>query len=257
MSSPQSEWTIDELGVAAGVPTRTIREYRTVGVLSPPTKRGRVGVYDRTHLDRLRLIGRLQARGYSLAGIRDLLDAWSEGLTLGTVLDLDEPGPAALDEAPVVMTGPQLDTAVTGLGRPTALRQAEAAGLIVKVDSRYAVRSPALLRLVGEATSAGVPIKEAIELSATLRGGARTQAEGLGEILAEHLWNPDGDNTATEMMARRVRLLVAQAAASLVIAELGRAIERAASTPDGRGLDGLLDALRIGTIHDTHPKGAP
>lgn len=252
-----SEWTIDELGVAAGVPTRTIREYRTVGVLAPPLKRGRVGVYDRSHLDRLRLIARLQTRGYSLAGIRDLLDAWNEGRTLGTVLDLDEPGPAALDEAPVMMTIAELEDAVTGLRRPATLREAEAAGLVVKIKKRYAVRSPALLRLVAEATAAGGSLKEALALAATLRDGARTQAEGLSTILSERLWDPNGDNTATETMARRVRLLVAQAAASLVVAELGRLIEAAAETPDGRGLDGLLDALRIGAIHDPHPEVTP
>ena len=250
-----SEWTIDELGTAAGVPTRTIREYRTVGVLDPPVKRGRIGVYDRAHLDRLRLIARLQARGYSLAGIRDLLDAWSDGRSLGTVLDLDESGSVALDETPVVMTIAELNGAVAGLGRPAARREAERVGLIVKRGRQYAVRSPALLRLVAEATTAGVPLGDAFGLADTLRRGAQVQAEALGELLVGTLWDPDGDNTATKALARRARLLVAQAAASLAVAELGRVIEDATTTPAGRGLDGLLDALRIGVVRDHHPGG--
>ena len=59
------------------------------------------------HLARLQLIGRLQERGYSLAGIRDLLTSWRDGADLGEVLGLapdqlvhlDEPGaPATLDQ---------------------------------------------------------------------------------------------------------------------------------------------------------------
>jgi DNA-binding transcriptional MerR regulator len=257
MSTDSAEWTIDELSAASGVPTRTIREYRTVGVLAPPVKRGRVGVYDRTHFDRLRLIARLQSRGYSLAGIRDLLDAWSDGRSLGTVLDLDEPGPAALDEAPAMMTADDLDAVVGGLGRAAARRDAERVGLVAKMGERYAVRSPALLRLVAEATAAGVSLTVALELAGTLRSGAEVQANGLAEVLVGELWDPDGDNSATATLARRVRLLMAQAAASLVVGELGRIIEEAATTPEGRGLDGLLDSLRIGAMTETSPEAKP
>ena len=249
MSRPSSsEWTIDELGAAAGVPTRTIREYQTVGVLEPPEKRGRVGVYGRAHLDRLRLIARLQARGYSLAGIRDLLDAWNDGRTLGTVLDLDEVGPAALDETPVMMTVAELEGAVTGLGTKHARSDAESVGLIAKMGDRYVVRSLALLRLVAEATTAGVPLGTSLHVAEAFRNGARVQADRLGELLVGSLWDPDGDNAATESMARRVRFLIAQAAASLVIAELGRFIEEAATTPAGAGLAELVEALRVGAL---------
>src|SRR5258708_34769254 len=89
------------------MPVRTIREYQTMGLLPPPERRGRVGTYDEEHLNRLRLIGRLQKRGYSLAGIRDLLDAWASGRTLPAVLGV-ELGPIALDETPVMLTSAEL-----------------------------------------------------------------------------------------------------------------------------------------------------
>jgi DNA-binding transcriptional MerR regulator len=69
------EMLIDELAGRAAVPVRTIREYQTVGLLPPPEKRGRVAYYRAAHLMRLQLIARLQARGYSLAAIRDLVDS--------------------------------------------------------------------------------------------------------------------------------------------------------------------------------------
>ena len=66
------ELSVDELARRAGLPTRTIREYQTIGLLPSPERRGRVGIYRIAHLQRLQLIARLQDRGYSLAGIRDL-----------------------------------------------------------------------------------------------------------------------------------------------------------------------------------------
>ena len=237
-SSGHPGWTIDDLFALAGVPTRTIREYRTVGVLGPPVKRGRVGIYGRDHLERLRLVGRLQARGYSLAGIRDLIDAWSEGRSLGTVLALDEPGPAAVDEAPVSMTAAELVEAVPGLADPELLGLAARVGLVLEVDGRYAVRSPALLRLVSEATSAGAALPEVLDFVSSFRAGARAQAEALTQLVVDQLWDPDADGTSMEPLARRARLLLAQAAASLVVDELGRALA-GATAPDGRGLDQL------------------
>ena len=69
--------TIDDLARRAGLPVRTIREYHTMRVLPPPERRGRIGLYDAGHVQRLELIARLQHRGYSLAGIREELAAFS------------------------------------------------------------------------------------------------------------------------------------------------------------------------------------
>jgi hypothetical protein len=74
-------------------------------LLPPPERRGRIGVYGAQHVERLALIGRLQRRGYSLAGIKDLLAAWDAGADLTTLLGVDS-GPAALDETPLRISGP-------------------------------------------------------------------------------------------------------------------------------------------------------
>src|SRR5687768_4069868 len=104
---PGDEVTIDELAARTGVPTRTIREYQTLGLVPAPERRGRVGMYRSAHVHRLELIGRLQDRGYSLAGIGDLLTSWQEGHELTDVLGvepdelvhIDEPGaPATVDQ---------------------------------------------------------------------------------------------------------------------------------------------------------------
>jgi DNA-binding transcriptional MerR regulator len=78
---------IDELAREAGTRTSTVRLYQTRGLLPPPEIRGRVGYYGPAHLARLRVIERLQARGYSLAAIKELLENWAQGATLAAVLD--------------------------------------------------------------------------------------------------------------------------------------------------------------------------
>src|SRR4029078_124987 len=80
-------FTIDELAREAGTRTSTVRLYQTGGLLRPREIRGRVGYYGPGHLSRLRVIERLQARGYSLAAIKELLENWAQGATLAAVLD--------------------------------------------------------------------------------------------------------------------------------------------------------------------------
>src|SRR5579885_2120055 len=61
-----SEYSVDELAHIAGTTVRNVRTYQDRGVLPPPEKRGRKGFYNDTHLARLRLIGQLLQRGYTL-----------------------------------------------------------------------------------------------------------------------------------------------------------------------------------------------
>ena len=92
--------TIDDLARRVQLPVRTIREYHTMRLLPPPERQGRLGLYGDRHVQRLRLITRLQRRGYSLAGIRDLLGAWESGTDLVTAARRRrEPGRAGRDAA--------------------------------------------------------------------------------------------------------------------------------------------------------------
>ncbi|WP_046494063.1 MerR family transcriptional regulator [Streptomyces odonnellii] len=89
-SLPGAEYRIEGLAHASGASVRTIRAYQDRGLLPRPERRGRANVYDGTHLARLRLIAELLGRGYTLASIKELLEARDSGRGLGWVL-----GPAA------------------------------------------------------------------------------------------------------------------------------------------------------------------
>src|SRR6266571_5015551 len=83
------ELTVDELAQRARLPVRTIREYQTLRLLPAPRRQGRIGVYGDVHLERLATIGRLQRCGYSLAAIKDLLQAGDAGGGLAAVLGVE------------------------------------------------------------------------------------------------------------------------------------------------------------------------
>ena len=80
--------TIDELARQAGTSTRNVRALQTKGVVRGPGAVGRSAEYGEEHLTRLRAVLGLQARGFSLAAIRELLAAWEAGQTLEQVLGL-------------------------------------------------------------------------------------------------------------------------------------------------------------------------
>jgi DNA-binding transcriptional MerR regulator len=65
--------TIDELAHDVGVSSRNIRYYQTRGLLPPPKVEGRTGYYERSHVERLKLIQELQAEGLNLQAIGWLL----------------------------------------------------------------------------------------------------------------------------------------------------------------------------------------
>src|SRR5688500_6901877 len=104
-----AEYRVDELAREAGTTVRNVRAYQDRGLLPPPRREGRVGVYDDAHLARLRLIGRLLERGYTIANIHELLGAWERGRDLHEVLGLEEAvtGPWS-DEVPTWITRDQL-----------------------------------------------------------------------------------------------------------------------------------------------------
>lgn len=80
-----TDWRIDDLAQRAGVAVDTIRYYQREGLLPTGERSGRTLRYGPAHLERLERIRGLQARRFSLAAIRALLDhdGSVEGLLAG------------------------------------------------------------------------------------------------------------------------------------------------------------------------------
>jgi DNA-binding transcriptional MerR regulator len=245
--------TVDELARRADLPVRTIREYQTLRLLPPPTRHGRVGLYGADHVDRLALIARLQRRGYSLAGIKDLLETWDSGAGLPAVLGVDI-GPGGIDETPVRLTRAQLDRRLPGL-TATSLRRARAVGLVAPDgDSHFLVRSPALLALAADGVNVGIPLPDMLELIGALRADLDHLAGAVADQIVERIWEPladQGRGSDIEPLLRRGRLLLLQGAASTLADRLGHALlQRAQTTPHGPALHDAIEHTRIGALAD-------
>lgn len=247
------ELTVDELAQRARLPVRTIREYQTLRLLPAPRRRGRIGVYGEVHLDRLALIGRLQRRGYSLAAIKDLLDA-GEGGGLAAVLGL-ELGVAALDEMPLRLSRAQLASRVPGLSAATR-EHAQAVGLFQPDGAQHVlVRSPALLALLAHAVRAGLPAGGVLDLIGTVRTGLGELAGPVTGHIIDGVLEPlhsQGRPDAFAPLLRRGRLLLLQGLASIFADQLGEALlARAEADPlQGATLRAAIEQIRIGAIAD-------
>lgn len=246
--------TIDDLARQVQLPVRTIREYHTMRLLPPPERRGRLGLYGDRHVQRLRLITRLQRRGYSLAGIRDLLGAWERGADLTTLLGVDD-GQAALDEMPLRLTRAELLQRLPAL-EEAALSRARQAGLVrPSGEDHFVVRSPALLSLVADWVGVGVPLGDALDLIEVLSDDLGSLARKLADLIIERIWEPvPATSRAGELpdLLRRGRPLLLQGTASTLADRLGAALaERAETTSDGGRLRAALDEIRVGAVADS------
>ncbi|MET9953242.1 MerR family transcriptional regulator [Streptomyces sp. NPDC006339] len=231
--SAQPEYRIEDLAHHSGATVRTIRAYQDRGLLPRPERRGRSNVYGDTHLARLRQIADLLERGYTLASIKELLEAWDAGRGLGGVLGLvaEVEGPWTDEEADRISRA-ELDARFGGTPDEEAVREAIELGVLERVPDReteeYVVPSPQELAVAAELHAAGVPLSAITGHLRELRGQVEHIAARFLEFTTEHVFarylehRPPTDADAAEAatMVRRLRPLAQQT----VDAELARAM---------------------------------
>jgi DNA-binding transcriptional MerR regulator len=211
---------VDELAVQAGLPVRTLREYQSMGLLPAPRREGRVGLYGPAHLARVELIGRLQARGYSLKGIDDLLRSWRDGADLGEVLGLAPDQLVHADEPGVAADPDELAGALPGL-LPDRLDDLLGAGVLEEPSpGRYCVPSPSLLQLASDALAAGIDPDRVIALLGTIGGAASQVADAAMTALTAVPSSADPERVA--VLAARGRGLLGHGTGRMAIHALGR-----------------------------------
>ena len=179
-------YTIDELAHAAGLPSRTVRHYQSEGTLPPPRRAGRVAFYGPQHLERLRLIGRLQDRGLRLDAIRDALreverghlslEAWL-GLTEQVRAPWSEDRALLLEETELRVRFGELD--------PGVLANLAQADLVRRAEGGYLVPRPRALELVLRLRSAGIDVETAAGALDLLRKWSRRTADELFKYLLQ------------------------------------------------------------------------
>ncbi len=180
------EYRIDDLARAAGTTVRNVRVYQDRGLLPPPRREGRTGVYGEPHLARLRLIGQLLDRGYTFAHIAEFLQAWQRGRNLTDLLGLEEVLTTPWsDEVDDYISAEQLVERFGEVSQDdlqTALDQQ----LVVQDGDRFRVPSPRLLHAGSELVKAGIPLSVVLELSASLARDMEASAKRLVGAVADH-----------------------------------------------------------------------
>jgi DNA-binding transcriptional MerR regulator len=184
-----AELTIDQLAQRTGTTSRNIRAYQERGLLPPPRLVGRTGYYGEAHVARLHHIARLTERGFSLAAVRELFDAWERGYGLADLLGFE----AALDtgwpqEAARVYTREQL-LAEFGLD-DDSLATSLALGLLTRDEEGYVVPSPRLLHAGRELRTAGLPVEVLLAEAALLMTDLDRIAERWVALFLDEVWAP-------------------------------------------------------------------
>lgn len=188
-----TDLTIDELAREAGAIVSTLRLYQNRGLLPPPVKRGRVGYYNDRHLERLRLIAALQERGFSLAGIKELLDGMAQGQTLQAVLGLGDGQRTWAREAPRELTLVELAEALPQVSFSAALlRRVIDLGLVSLTDDGTAVvvHSPSFLDIGRQLAGLGIPGDVILDQYEQLRDDTEQIAARFTELFRTHVWKP-------------------------------------------------------------------
>ena len=189
MADAEGPWRIDDFARLASTTGRNVRLYQTRGLLPPPALDGRVGLYGPEHLRRLRLILRLLERGYQLAAIGDLLDAWEAKRTLGDVLGFED-ALAAFDAEPARRFTPaqlqQLFPSDPGDG----LLRAVELGILVPDGDDFIAPTPSLLVVGAELVAAGVPLPAVLDASVEIQAASTRLADVFVRLFLDTLWQP-------------------------------------------------------------------
>ncbi len=189
---------VEELADAAGISVELIRSYQSKGLLPAPKHVGRVAHYGLAHLDRLRRIRDLKARGYSLKAIAGVLergwelDASSSGEPNEELLTLREV--AELTKVP-----------------PALLRSLEASKVLrprrIGTEVRYTVFDVRAVKMLLSLLGSGLPMEEFMRVAHIQLEAVDDVAEGAVDLFVRYVRDPlraqglEGTEEAERMIA--------------------------------------------------------
>lgn len=189
---------IEELASRTGASTRNIRAYQTGGLLPPPEMKGRTGWYGEEHLQRLEMITELQERGFSLAAIKETLDAWASGGNLGHLVGLRQVlrQPEIQPEPTTISSEDLFDMFPEARTDPSLVLRAIDEGVVVPdEDGQFTAPSALLLTAGQELVALGIPLREILDAVKDVKRSADEIADRFVGLAAPHVISrvTDGD----------------------------------------------------------------
>ena len=197
MQNRRDRYRVDQLAELAGISVELLRSYQSRGLLPAPVHEGRVAWYDRRHLDRLRRIRDLKAKGWSMRSIAETLSQAGPGLraTVEAATDGDDEqfGMDELAERTGVPPAVLRFFVASGVLRPrhgsTGPERpgARAGGIATDEFTQADVHAMrALLSLIGT----GVPMEEFMAVANVQLAAVDKVAEGTFELFLRYLREP-------------------------------------------------------------------
>jgi DNA-binding transcriptional MerR regulator len=190
-----ADLTIEQLAAETGMTVRNIRAHQARGLLAPPAVRLRVGYYGPEHVAQLKLIRDLQADGFNLAGIKQLLD---EGQ--GTTKRLQRFREALAD---TVAAEPPQTLSLAELGRrfrvapeqaPRVLQRAERLGILMPAggvgSNSVLVPNPALLAVAERVVARGVSLDAALAVFEQIERHCDAVSAAFVRLFMTEVWEP-------------------------------------------------------------------
>lgn len=244
----KAEYTVEELALAANTSVRNIRAYQDKGLLPPPTLRGRKGIYNNQHLSRLRVIADLLDRGYTLASILDLISGLEQGIGLSEILGMESAinSPWA-KEAPEVISMAQMIKLFGTQLTPAAIKLAGQLGLATIQGTQVRVSSMSTLKVAADLCATGIPLIDQLEILRMSRDNVEKVAKEFVRLISENVLSPYEQKSLPpkEEFPKIIDLIwrMRPMAEIVVKAELGRAMDMAASSILADQLEGIMKSL--------------
>jgi DNA-binding transcriptional MerR regulator len=180
------EMTIDQLAQRVAMSSRNIREWQRQGLLPPPGRRGRVGIYSDEHIARIRRVQQLHSEGFPLDLIRRMIDTG-----IGNESDIRHLAAEVLapfsTAGPTTVTRAELDNRL-GAG---AAAQLAKLGLIADADDDpVSVSDAEVLDLIEGLTGMGISLERLVATLVDVRGHQRCIADVILRAYAQDVWEP-------------------------------------------------------------------
>ena len=219
--------TVDEVAAEVGLTVRTVRYYQSEGLLPAPTRVGREARYGDEHLERLRLIARLQEQGLRLTAIAELLRQGDAGGDwLGLTESLAKPWS---EDRPALWSEDELAERLAGSAGVTADDLVRGGVVERRSDTSpvvYLVPSPGMVDIALQLARLGLDLDVAARLRGLLVERLRTLATDLVAAFTEDVslsLLADAGPTDLVRLLEQLRPLTRRAVDLLFAAEMERA----------------------------------
>ena len=197
-------YRVEQLAAACDVSVDTVRYYQSRGLLPAPEREGRVAFYDEAHVERIRRIRDLQAKGLTLAAVERVIEG-----------DL---GPADVELAAAVAaargdredTTWDLETFATRSGVPASLieavqREGISLGTTIDGEVRFTPADMETVRAALRLLEFGLPLPDLLGLARDANLAMESLADRAVELFDRAVREPARDTAETpEAAAARI-----------------------------------------------------